>query len=179
MLGGSTGRNLGFVAGAGTRPPKAPAHMQASCPADPSAPCDARSALFAADAAGLPNPGVIAGALVAGPGADDGYADRPAAPGARVGAHNNAPQHGAARRRVPGRGRGTRGGGGGGGGGAGARRRGGAVAVGAATGRGRRGRGGSAAALKSGLGVKGPQSLPARIFLRHTEEGDNLEGCRG
>jgi hypothetical protein len=53
--------------------------------------CTALSALLPSDG----NPSTVAGALVAGPDARDGYADARLSPGARVGVHYNAPLVGA------------------------------------------------------------------------------------
>ena len=96
----------------GPKFPLAPLHRQASCTpasrgAKPPA-CTPLTALippagasaFAAAAAasgGAPraNPSTLYGALVAGPGADDGYEDSRLSPGARVGVHFNAPLVGA------------------------------------------------------------------------------------
>ncbi|KIY96227.1 hypothetical protein MNEG_11736, partial [Monoraphidium neglectum] len=104
ILGGRTGRNPAFLAGFGPRAPDRPQHAQASCPPLPS-PLSAAAAggaaaascgpeaLFSSD----PNPSVIAGALVAGPGPDDDsevLASR-AGPANRVGIHYNAPLLGA------------------------------------------------------------------------------------
>ena len=72
MLGrapGGGGRS--FVTGFGRNPPQQPAHCGASCAAPLGERCDARSA-FARRAA---NPHTLVGALVAGPDANDAFAD--------------------------------------------------------------------------------------------------------
>jgi hypothetical protein len=65
---GDTGRS--YVCGFGTNPPVQPHHRAASCP-DPPAKCDFQNQ----DAAG-PNPHVLTGALVGGPGQNDDYTDK-------------------------------------------------------------------------------------------------------
>jgi hypothetical protein len=92
MLGGAAGSNPAYVAGAGPRSPRAPLHREASCWPDRRAlPCTALTALLRPG----PNPSVLSGALVAGPGGDDGFEDARLSPGARVGAHYNVPLLGA------------------------------------------------------------------------------------
>lgn len=78
---GAPGRS--FVVGWGPAPPLRPASPAASCPAAEQ-PCNGSRADSAAFASPNPNPHVLAGALVAGPGSGDAYADERSAAGARI-----------------------------------------------------------------------------------------------
>lgn len=64
---GDTGRS--FVCGVGVNPPQRPHHRAASCPNNPET-CDWNA--FNYDG---PNPQILYGALVGGPGLDDSYED--------------------------------------------------------------------------------------------------------
>merc|ERR1739842_112355 len=68
---GSTGRS--FVVGFGTNPPTQPHHASSSCPVDPNETCD-----WGTFNSPDPNPHVLYGALVGGPGAlnDDTLNDK-------------------------------------------------------------------------------------------------------
>ncbi|KAL3143651.1 hypothetical protein ABBQ38_002447 [Trebouxia sp. C0009 RCD-2024] len=63
------GVSISFVVGFGTKPPVQAHHRAASCP-NPPAPCS-----FDNFNAAVPNPHILYGALVGGPGADDSYVD--------------------------------------------------------------------------------------------------------
>lgn len=65
---GDTGRS--FVVGFGQNPPQRPHHSSSSCPVDKSVACT-----WGDFSAAGPNPSVLYGALVGGPGQDDSYAD--------------------------------------------------------------------------------------------------------
>ncbi|KAK3104208.1 hypothetical protein FSP39_025314 [Pinctada imbricata] len=65
---GDTGRS--YVVGFGTNPPTHPHHRAASCP-DMQTPCD-----FSWYSKPSPNPHVLTGALVGGPGLNEAYTDR-------------------------------------------------------------------------------------------------------
>ena len=65
---GDTGRS--FVVGYGTNPPQRPHHRSSSCPTNPSEDCGWDDYNQSG-----PNPSILWGALVGGPGADDSYTD--------------------------------------------------------------------------------------------------------
>ena len=78
---GAPGRS--FVVGWGPKPPLRPASPAASCPAAEQ-PCNGTRADSAAYMSTNPNPHALAGALVAGPGPNDAYADERSAADASV-----------------------------------------------------------------------------------------------
>jgi len=95
ILGGQVGSNLGYLVGFGPRYPTQPQHRQASCPPwtkGTSPPACTVSLGLLSDTS---DPSVIAGGLVAGPGAGDEYIDARLSPGSRVGVHYNVALMGA------------------------------------------------------------------------------------
>lgn len=78
---GATGRS--FMVGWGPQPPLRPASPAASCPASVQ-PCNGSRAASAQFRSAAPNPHVLSGALVAGPGPGDEYADERGAAGSDV-----------------------------------------------------------------------------------------------
>ena len=96
-LGGSLGQGRSFVVGIGSRAPERPMHRQASCPL--GGPEDGGRRPACGVGPGLltsaPNAVTLTGAVVAGPDAEDGYADDRTEPASAVGFHLQAPFVGA------------------------------------------------------------------------------------
>ncbi|KAK9805406.1 hypothetical protein WJX73_001936 [Symbiochloris irregularis] len=77
ILGGQHGTSTGgrsFMVGYGTNPPLQSQNPAASCPGTDTN-CNSPKATSAVYASSLPNPNILYGALVAGPGEDDSYTD--------------------------------------------------------------------------------------------------------
>lgn len=87
ILGRSRGA-ASFLVGYRSHSPQRPQHRLASCPPDAGAAACGVASLLSPE----PNPVELSGALVAGPTADDSYADlRPRGDQSAVGLHHNAP----------------------------------------------------------------------------------------